>query len=144
MATTRPFWASFVDGFTMDGIFGDLQVPGVATRIFAVDDDERQLKRLLKEMESINEYHDLEVDVAGIDDPRSDTAVTDITEIRLVVDPGARLMAAKLTFALFRIKKMFEREGGPIRVEVTRAGKDPHGVYPAIRESTKFPETHNS
>lgn len=43
MGAVRTFWASFLDGFTMTGIFGDLRIPGAATRVFARDDDDRQL-----------------------------------------------------------------------------------------------------
>jgi hypothetical protein len=34
MRATRTFWPSFLDGFTMAGIFGDLRIPGAPDRIF--------------------------------------------------------------------------------------------------------------
>jgi hypothetical protein len=34
MAVARTFWTSFFDGFTGEGIFGDLSLPDAPTRLF--------------------------------------------------------------------------------------------------------------
>jgi hypothetical protein len=34
MAAAKTFWTSFLDGFTGEGIFGDLRLSGAPTRIF--------------------------------------------------------------------------------------------------------------
>jgi len=44
MAAAKTFWASFFDGFTGDGIFGDLQIPGTPTRLFKEEPSEVALK----------------------------------------------------------------------------------------------------
>lgn len=34
MKATKTFWPSFLDGFTMAGIFGDLRIPGLPDQMF--------------------------------------------------------------------------------------------------------------
>jgi hypothetical protein len=36
---TKPFWTSFFDGFTGEGIFGDLRLPGSPTRMFRSEEE---------------------------------------------------------------------------------------------------------
>lgn len=36
----RAFWTSFFDGLTLEGMFGDLRIPGAPTRMFAPEPEE--------------------------------------------------------------------------------------------------------
>jgi hypothetical protein len=38
-AATKPFRTSFLDGFTGEGIFGDLRLPGAPTRMFISEEE---------------------------------------------------------------------------------------------------------
>jgi hypothetical protein len=40
MRATKTFWPSFLDGFTMTGIFGDLRIPEAPDRIFEEQEHE--------------------------------------------------------------------------------------------------------
>ena len=50
MSAMAAFWTSFLDGFTGEGIFGDLQLPDAPTRMFKPEPGSEPL--LLVESES--------------------------------------------------------------------------------------------
>lgn len=37
---SKAFWTSFFDGLTLEGMFGDLRIPGAPTRMFAPEPEE--------------------------------------------------------------------------------------------------------
>jgi hypothetical protein len=49
--SARTFWTSFLDGFTGEGILGDLRIPGTPTRLFKPDPEEEEDTLLVIRME---------------------------------------------------------------------------------------------
>jgi hypothetical protein len=53
MAAAKPFWTSFFDGLTGEGIFGDLRLPGSPTRMFKPEPQADSITELLAEPSTI-------------------------------------------------------------------------------------------